>query len=48
MTYYSCESCGELINLNEFEGGPRRERCPVCEETTLWTPEFEADEGVSF
>ncbi len=46
MTYYSCEECGELVNLSSLEGKPRQERCPVCEETTLWTPAFEAEEGV--
>jgi rubrerythrin len=47
MTYYSCEECGQMIDLSAFEGEMRREHCPVCEETTVWTPEFEADEGVS-
>lgn len=37
-----------MIDLNAFEGEMRREHCPRCEETTVWTPEFEADEGVSF
>lgn len=46
MTYYSCEECGGMIDLNAFEGGLRREHCPECEETTVWTPEFEADEGM--
>ncbi|QIO21899.1 hypothetical protein [Haloarcula sp. JP-L23] len=48
MTYYSCEECGQLIDLSTLDEQPRRERCPVCEETTRWTPEFTADEGVSF
>ncbi|MGB9931769.1 hypothetical protein [Haloarcula amylolytica] len=47
MTYYSCEECGQMIDLSAFEGQPRRQDCPVCEETTLWTPEFDG-EGVSF
>jgi rubrerythrin len=46
MTYYSCEQCGELVNLSALEGKPRRQHCPVCEESTRWTPEFEADEGM--
>lgn len=46
MTYYSCEECGELVNLSALESKPRREHCPACEETTIWTPEFEAEEGM--
>lgn len=46
MMYYSCEECGQLINLSVLEGGPRRQHCPTCEETTLWTPEFESEEGM--
>lgn len=48
MTYFSCEQCGEMINLSALEESTRSEYCPVCEETTVWTVEFEADEGVSF
>lgn len=45
MTYYSCKQCGEMINISDLEGKPRREHCPVCDEQTLWTTEFEAEEG---
>lgn len=48
MTYYSCENCGEMINLSTLDERFRREYCPVCEETTVWTLEFENDEGVTF
>ncbi len=46
MMHYSCEECGELVTLSELEGGPRRQHCPTCEEMTLWTPEFEAQDGM--
>lgn len=46
MTYYSCEECGELVNLSALESNPRRQKCPTCEEVTLWTPEFETENGM--
>jgi RNA polymerase-binding transcription factor DksA len=48
MTYFSCEQCGEMISLSTLDETPRKEYCPVCEESTVWTLEFESEEGVSF
>lgn len=44
MPYFSCESCDQLIDLSVFDRDAQREYCPVCEEITLWTIEFD-DEG---
>lgn len=44
--YYGCQGCGELVNLSTLEGGERRQHCPTCGETTVWTPEFEAEGGM--
>jgi hypothetical protein len=46
MPRYECSGCGALVGLTDHEGHTRREECPVCEETTVWTVAFE-DEGVS-
>lgn len=48
MTYFSCEDCGEMISLSTLDAEPRREYCPNCEELTVWTLEFQSDEGVEF
>lgn len=48
MTYFSCEECGQLADLTAHGGAERRDYCPVCETTTVWSVAFEADEGVSF
>ncbi len=37
-----------MISLSTLDEEPRREYCPNCDETTLWTLEFESNEGVSF
>jgi len=47
MTYFSCEECGQLVDLQTLDEEPRRDHCPVCEEQTVWTVAF-AGEGVSF
>ncbi|WP_458210012.1 hypothetical protein [Haladaptatus sp. NG-SE-30] len=47
MTRYECEGCGQLADIVGMEQSQMRQRCPICDEQTLWTLAF-TDEGVSF
>lgn len=47
MPYFSCENCGQMIELSVFDHDARQEFCPVCEESTVWTAEFDAEGDVS-
>ncbi|MFC4247002.1 hypothetical protein ACFOZ7_08315 [Natribaculum luteum] len=47
MPYFSCEGCDHTIDLAVFDRDTQRGYCPVCEETTLWTIEFEGGGEVS-
>ncbi|MFB6206775.1 MAG: hypothetical protein ABEJ05_09660 [Haloglomus sp.] len=48
MPYFECEECGQMADLQRFEQSRIRQPCPVCEESTVWTTAFEADEEVTF
>ena len=47
MPYFSCEGCDQTINISVFEHDVRREYCPVCEEQTVWSTEFDGDGSLS-
>lgn len=48
MPYFECADCGEVVNLTQFDRSAVSDYCPVCEERTVWTVAFDAEEGVSF
>jgi phage FluMu protein Com len=48
MTYFECTECGQMGDLARMERSELRQRCPVCEEETLWETAFEAEEGTPF
>jgi hypothetical protein len=48
MTYFECTECGQIGDFARMERSELRQRCPVCEEETLWKAAFEAEGGTSF
>lgn len=48
MTYFECTECGQMGDFARIERSELRQRCPVCEEETLWETAFETEGGVSF
>lgn len=49
MTYFECETCGQLADLVGIKRRQTLEQCPVCEERTRWVIAFADEErGVSF